>query len=162
VSCSAFLADLRSGRIARLELLRRTAAVARRLTWNGDMAPSSTLVGAFRLNHSRSGGARRRRSVRLHGDVHPVLRACMRRAACRAMADLDLSAGSSLPVRSLEESMRGPTSGCASPGGRVLVIGDLTRMVPPARRCRAELARHAFAAMSTSWCQSIPLVMGSP
>jgi len=59
--------------------------------------------------------------------------------------------------------MRGPTSGCASPGGTMLVIGDFDRMVPPSTALvvRSLRAMH-FAACRFLVPNRFASVMGSP
>jgi single-stranded-DNA-specific exonuclease len=89
------------------------------------MAPSSTLVGVFRLNSLE---IRRRPSAAACGftaDVHPILRRVYAARGLQSNADLDLSLDRLLPVGSLEGVDAAALLLAAHrSAGRVLVIGD--------------------------------------
>ena len=89
------------------------------------MAPSSALVGVFRLS---SFEIRRRPSAAACGftaDVHPILRRVYAARGLQSNADLDLSLDRLLPVGSLEGvDAAAQLLAAHRSSGRVLVIGD--------------------------------------
>src|SRR6202035_5428322 len=88
------------------------------------MAPSSALVGVFRLS---SFEIRRRPSAPCNftADVHPILRRVYAARGLQCNADLDLSLDRLLPVGSLEGvATAAHLLSAHRAAGRVLVIGD--------------------------------------
>src|SRR5258708_24471474 len=89
------------------------------------MAPSSTLVGAFRLNSLEIRRRPPAAACDFTADLHPVLRRVYAARGLQSNTDLDLSLDRLLPVGSLEGvDAAAQFLAAHRPAGRVPVVGE--------------------------------------